>query len=961
MPLTRIPLLVAVLLVAPLHAGAQGPSADWRVLETASFRVHYPAPYQAWTLRLAARLESIRSHVARQIGYVPSRRVDVVVMDPVSSANGAALPLLGAPRMVLWTTPPEPESVVGHYQDWGELVAVHEDAHLVHHLRPSRNPFLGLLERTVLPLGPITRHAPRWVVEGYATLLEGEITGFGRPPSDMRAAILRRWAQEGQLPPYGRLSADPERWHGMSMAYLAGSAYLEWLVARTDPGSLRRLWARMTARNVRTFDAVFRGVFGDSPEALYGRFSAELVQRSKQAEEVIEPVRRDGVLWQRLERSTGVPALSPDGGRIAVVLRAYRRPARLVVFSTAPDEEAEREWRERIDRMLALDPEDHAPVRDEPLPRTPLHTLPAVHGAEPHRPRWMPDGESLLFVRFVPDREGFLHPDLFRWHVERGRVDRITAGASLHAADPMPDGRSAVAIHNRYGASHLVRVDLGTGAVERLTEPSVEITYDSPRVSPDGRQMVYLRNHADGWRAVLRDLESGTETVIATPARATLAHPAWSSDSAQIFLSVGREGFIDIHTFPADGTGRPGRAVTRTHGAALGAAPLPDDRGLYFLSLEPRGLDLRLLEAEGWAEPLPELPETLRPAVTGPAAGIAKWQVDAVAPGRRVGVGRQEFLPLIGGAYASAARALELGVRGGDLLGRLGYIAIGSLARDQRGPEGAAVAAAWRGWPATINVHAFTVDEAPSRQPRQQADVGQILDASRRGVEAVVGWERLGRPVSIAARGGGLVGSVQPAGAGRLGQRSGFAQGRYDARLGWDRWHASFGGDVRLDAGRTAEDNWQRATVAIDLAAGHGPRALAAHFEQRSMSGTVTAVDRILVGGMPSSLLPSSVAAGRRFAPPVPLGSLSGEEHQAFRLEIAPGPTRWFYERHRVRDGNAPWSDPLTWIGAELRVSSRPLPLLLLPGAEVLLGIARVRDAPAGARTRWWAGLSWSP
>jgi hypothetical protein len=180
--LLLVPLLGLALTVAlPGDAAAQPPSADWRVLSTANFRIHYPAPYEAWTLRVAGRLDSIRAHVAREVGYTPPTRVDVVVMDPFSTANGAAIPLLGAPRMVLWTTPPEPDSVIGHFGDWGEVVAVHEDAHLAHLLRPSRNPVVSLLERTVLPLGPIALRAPRWVIEGYATLLEGRITGFGRP------------------------------------------------------------------------------------------------------------------------------------------------------------------------------------------------------------------------------------------------------------------------------------------------------------------------------------------------------------------------------------------------------------------------------------------------------------------------------------------------------------------------------------------------------------------------------------------------------------------------------------------------------------------------------------------------------------------------------------------------------------------------------------------------------------
>src|SRR5947209_3605783 len=253
-----LPLAFFLALLTPtVHA--QAPSADWRTLSTPHFRVHYPASSEAWARRAAARLESIRERVVAEVGYAPPEVVDVLVSDPIADPNGQALPFLGWPRMVLWTSPPGPESEIGHYTDWTELVAVHEETHLVHLLRPSRNPTRRLLE-TLVPLGPIPANAPRWVMEGYATVVEGWLTGSGRPNGDVRAAILRRWAQGGKLPTYPRLAADSGSWRGMSMAYLLGSAYLEWLEERAGPGSLRNLWARMTARTARSLDDAFRGV-----------------------------------------------------------------------------------------------------------------------------------------------------------------------------------------------------------------------------------------------------------------------------------------------------------------------------------------------------------------------------------------------------------------------------------------------------------------------------------------------------------------------------------------------------------------------------------------------------------------------------------------------------------------------------------------------------------------------------
>ena len=81
----------------------QGPDADWRTVTTAHFRVHYPAPAEAWTLRAVARMEAIRERVAAEVGFEPTQVIDVVVEDPVAQPNGMSLPLLDAPRMVLWT------------------------------------------------------------------------------------------------------------------------------------------------------------------------------------------------------------------------------------------------------------------------------------------------------------------------------------------------------------------------------------------------------------------------------------------------------------------------------------------------------------------------------------------------------------------------------------------------------------------------------------------------------------------------------------------------------------------------------------------------------------------------------------------------------------------------------------------------------------------------------------------
>jgi len=967
----RYLLLAVLLFLLPLAAQAQGPSADWRTLTTPHFRVHYPAASESWAQSAAARLESIRQRVVAEVGYDPPEVVDVLVSDPVADANGEALPILGWPRMILWTSPPGPESEIGHYSDWTELLITHEETHLVHLLRPSRNPARQLIER-ILPVGPIVLGAPRWIFEGYATVVEGRLTGSGRPNGDLRAAILRRWAQGGKLPSYARLASDSGTWRGMSMAYLLGSAYLEWLEERAGPGSLPDLWARMTARAPRDFDGAFRGVFGDSPENLYDRFRAELTWRAIEAE------RRsgkeiEGELWQDLAWTTGAPALSPDGARLAVVLHSRDRPARLVVWKTAPDEEAEKKWKERREEIAKRDPEDVPAVRTGPLPRKALYTLESHDGPEPTSPRWMPDGKSILFVRYEPDTEGFLHPDLFLWTLPNGKtageVRRLTHQADLRDPDPSPDGRSAVAVRNRDGLSQIVRVDLQSAAVTPLTQATVDVVYDRPRISPDGRRVAYARHREGSWRLEVQGIEGGAAAGIEPPPGGTVSSAAWSADGRTLYGAVGLHGFIDLYAFAADGSGAP-VPLTRTQGAALAPAAAPDGSGLFYLSLAPDGFDLRRLPLSSQIAAVPPAPELrdLAPAVPPPAAPARPepYARAEVAPGRPYGLGRQELFPLIGGSASSTGGVWELGVRGGDLLGRLDWLALGATG-DHGWPQGGALAAIWRGSPVAVGFHLFHSEERPTRE-EAVARRGNLLDLDRQGIElsASRDWRWSGGALDLAAR--ALWDQVAPASRDvsldqRLLSLTG-AWGGYRRSGPW-RFQPSLWG--HYEAGHTEETGaWSRWGGGARLDLGHDDTRLALSWRRDSSRDVGFGFDGYQLGGVETSLLPESALSNRILLPALPVGARVGTDHEGQRAELSLGflPAPVFYERHRVWGFGDPRGDWLTLAGLEYRFRLDPMPVVRIPAVDLRVGVARILDDPFGefeGSTRWWLVTAWRP
>jgi hypothetical protein len=668
----RIAISAAIILAAAVAATAQEPHDDWRTIETKHFRVHYPQRFAPWATRAASRIESVRDAVIAEVGYAPEQITDVAVVDPIAEANGETIPLLDTPRIIFFAQPPEPETQIGEFRDWIDLLEVHETAHLVHLLRPSRNPFERMIERWLLPVNPIVLRAPRWIFEGYATVIEGRITGSGRPSGSMRAAILRKWALEGRLPTYAQLDSD-RRFLGMSMAYLMGSAFLEWLEQRSGPDAMRHMWARLTARQRRTFDEAFIGVYGERPDKLYGEFVAQLTEEAI-ALARSEPA-QEGALWQETARGSGDLAVAPDGKSLAMVLRNEKREAKLVVLSTGPNEEEEK-LEKRIEKILKRDPQDVAPVRTKPLPRKPLHTLVPPDGGDVSTPRWTGDGKSIVYTHKQPDLDGVLHNDLFRWTPDTGENVRVTHLADVKDADPMPDGKRYVAVRDRDGMSQIVFVDGESGAVMPMNEPSLEIVYSHPRAGANGN-VAYAEHRAGVWRV--------GDAVGAFS-------PEWGKDGA-LYTAVAGRGFVDI--------AKDGVPVTHTLGAAIDPAPSPDG-SLYFMSIEPDGFVVRKLDnPQPLAErPTPNADRAYVPVLPPPPATPVALHSEPVTS-HRYGIGRQEISTFFGGTHTAFEHDYEAGVRLGDFVGRLDTLLIGAT-------HGAALATLWRGWPVDVGAHLFS-------------------------------------------------------------------------------------------------------------------------------------------------------------------------------------------------------------------------------------------------------------
>jgi dipeptidyl aminopeptidase/acylaminoacyl peptidase len=220
-----------------------------------------------------------------------------------------------------------------------------------------------------------------------------------------------------------------------------------------------------------------------------------------------------------------------DSGATAVVAELGEAPSDLV---WSPD-----------GRWLAFTME--VPAEREPL----VKPLSAPEGAA-----WAPAPEVVASVIYRIDGRGFLEPayrQLFVVPAEGGSPRQLTDGPYRHDG-PLswtPDGTALLFPANRDpaweydpSAGDLWRVTVAGGALTRLTEHGGST---HPRVSPDGRQVAFLRFSPEPGayrpsRLWLLDLETGATRGLSADLDRDVVDLAWTDEGRSLVLSYDHHG-----------------------------------------------------------------------------------------------------------------------------------------------------------------------------------------------------------------------------------------------------------------------------------------------------------------------------------------------------------------------------------------------------------------------------------
>lgn len=498
------------------------PRLNWQTLTTEHFYIHYHDGQENLAQKYAVLAEKKYPAMIKKLGHEPYFRTHLVVSDIYDDPNGMTS-LEPWNRVELFAAKPLPDSPLGRYNDWDDLLFTHEYTHVLNLDQIRGLPAISryVVGRYYFP----NEWQPAWLIEGSA-VFEESADGFGRLNSNVVDMYFRTAVEADSLKSINRSSNFIRDWPTGHVPYFYGGKFIEWLKKKYPDKNIHDIYAE-NADNVWPFlnNTNARDVFGAAFTDLWEEWQRDLTKEQKAR---IEEIKKNGVT--ELTRLTQAdfyqtfPRFDATGKTLWYLNENnYSRPT--------------------LNRLRILGKK--GPQKGVEL-NSPAFL--ALHGDQP----------------YVLDAEVFrsfsLHKDIFN----TSSGEQLTEKMRALSFDFTHKGE-IVAITQSAGEQTLALYDTkGTLIRKYLGATTLQLSY--ARVSPDGRLIVFcaLRIGDASTHLYLFDSTSG-ELQQLTDGRAVDLHPAFTAGGDKIVFSSDRTGVFNIYELTLS-TGNLARLTNVTGG-----------------------------------------------------------------------------------------------------------------------------------------------------------------------------------------------------------------------------------------------------------------------------------------------------------------------------------------------------------------------------------------------------------
>lgn len=898
-----------LILVSTLGFSAENvlPHQDWKTLETKHFKVHYTPEYRDWAVATSHEMEASVAVIKQSQNRQLAEKIDVVIFDPFNDSNGFAITFSSKPIMALYTTPPQSNSLIANSSSWQQLLSLHEYVHLVHLAQPNRNTLTKALSKywDIYDLF-FREEISRWVAEGYATLQESKLTGRGRLYDAQVEAMIRQFAREGALPKYHELNRVEGKYRIGSMAYLVGVRFLHWLEDNYSVADLDAVWTRVQAKERRTFEEAFEGVFLEHPEYLYQRFIAEYTYEVMAEEK--EMGKTESKLWYNAGFDLSSPVLTPNQKQLAFIETNPKGDSQIKVVNLKLDVKQETDFKDRQDELLKQDPQDISAKAPKVFNRKAQRTLHERDFSGMRNLRWF-DDNNLWFTAMSSDKHGFRHQEIFQWNINSGTVTQLTQEANLRRFDISSDGNFVIAEHTKLGKSGLFKFAVNTQNDKRyisneglqLSNFDIKQVYDFPRLNPNNeQQLAYLKSALNQpWGLYITDL-SNSESAYRVPMPRHyqfLSYPTWSNDGEDLYFVAGSQTKIKLYQYNLDAK----QLFEVTKGQELVAWPIELEKdghkSLLHTSMMSRGPDLymrsieqdKLVAVTEFAD-LDSFDYLLENTDSKTMIAEAKVDLDsAVGQERDYNIWDQDTTFTLTGTAASASyQSTEVGIKGADLLQRMNWNLAAMLGSDEL-KSGFAANFEWQGLPVALKAHAYQLELSESASNNFQNSYTRGDDRDLHGYNFTASL-----PYNIASSTYRAEASVSY--LSNQSQELDTTAVRLQHKQSWfmDRvkWGLSQHSNLQVLSGDTElygiADDWRGVQGSLGFAVNAFGFGVAMNYQHAERNDTN--LDLLQLGGVGSGVVTPDAHVNWLFAPELSFGYASGNKYQNIKISL--------YKRH---------------------------------------------------------------
>jgi Tol biopolymer transport system component len=574
-------LLAGLFLMGPLpsYAATIDPSFKFSTMETEHFVIHFHQGLDEIARKAALISEGMHNKLSSTFQWSPKEKTQIVLLDNMDFANGMAT-VLPYNAMYIFTVPPLPDMTTGEYDNWLELVLIHEYAHILAmdpvsgyaavmrsifgKTLPGYDPLSTIL---FLATAPPNVFMPDWWLEGIAAWAETDLTSSGRGRSSYVEMIFRMAVLEDGLPGVDQLNGDVPDWPAGNVPYIYGMLLEKYIAGIKGRETLGELSMSHSGR--------FPFFISAPPERLTGLNYAELYRdmisalRAEQDEKIkllnTQPVTAYQKLPVRGEKITNL-RVSPDGKYLAVNRRDPHSHEEIVILDADTMEEV-----------------------------STVRRFPSDHSMS-----WAPDSRSLYFTQAEVRNSYNVYQDIFSYSIDNRRTRSLTRDIRAKDVDASPDGRQLAFVKVETDRQNIALLALESGKAERITDLSGS-ALSSPRWSPDGRYIVFSKHTGTGQTSIeLLQADSGTMETLVVAGYDNL-YPVWSPDGRYIIYASDRTGVYNLFAYSLED--KEIRQITHVLGGAFQPEVSGGGGTLFYTGYSARGFYIAKMpyDPSGWS------------------------------------------------------------------------------------------------------------------------------------------------------------------------------------------------------------------------------------------------------------------------------------------------------------------------------------------------------------------------